>query len=73
MAKIKIIFDLKKEEDKTDFNLFYKSVSIASSLSEMHDYLRFRNKHDDTFESAVFDKFNEILDDNNIDINKIFD
>ena len=74
MQKI-IIFNF--PEDKTEFKLHNNAYSYWHSLFNFHNYLRTKLKHenlqyeDRKIIEKTFDKFQEILQENNVDIFEI--
>ena len=76
MAKIKIELDLRREVDLRDYNLFnnadnmYNALfEIAYNLKKVVDY-KF-DGDDNGYSYLVFFEISKILEDNNIDLDKL--
>ena len=76
MAKIKISLDLRREVDLRDYNLFnnadnmYNALfEIAFNLKKVVDY-KF-DGDDNGYSDLVFFAISKILEDNNVDLDKL--
>ena len=76
MAKIAIKLDLRRENDLRDYNLFnnadnmYNALfEIAYNLKKVVDY-KF-DEYDNGYSDLVFLAISEILEDNNINLDKL--
>lgn len=76
MAKVTIKFDLDKDEDLRDYNLFNNSNGMYNTLFEISKNLRKQMKYkfegdDNGAFDFVFEAISEIFEENNIIIDKL--
>lgn len=77
MAKVTINLDLSKDEDLRDYNLFNNSNNMFNALFEISYNLKKKVKYklneDENLEQfdLIFNSINEILEDNNIYLDKL--
>jgi hypothetical protein len=76
MAKAKIIFDLKDSEDLREYNLYNNANSMFSALFEISYNLKKKLHYqfdgdDNGAMDLVFKKIAEILEDNNVILEKL--
>jgi hypothetical protein len=76
MAKAKIIFDLSNSEDLREYNLYNNAGGMFSALFEISLNLRKQMKYkfegdDNGAFDFVFEAIAEILDENNVIIDKL--
>ena len=76
MAKVKIKFNLNKDKDLRDYNLFNNSGGIIDALFEISQNLKkkveFQFEGDDNGAfDLVFEMIADILEDNNVIIDKL--
>ena len=69
--KAKLIFDL--PDDKQEFNLANSALDLCSFIWDFQQYLRGQWKYDGTDDiEKIYNKFSEIKENHNIDLDKLY-